>query len=78
MGPRDRSDVFVAIPPAPDPLWPALCLLAADLAVYVITIHDLTWHILTSADRLWMQLTPALLFAVFAAAAAATEPREAH
>ena len=59
----------------PVPIWPALCLLAADIAVYVITIHDLTWHILTSADRLWMQLTPALIFAVFAAAAAATEPR---
>ncbi|MFZ5830204.1 MAG: hypothetical protein ACOY3P_08950 [Planctomycetota bacterium] len=40
-------------------------MLAGYLMVYVVTPHDLAWHVNTSMDRLLVQLWPILLLAVF-------------
>jgi hypothetical protein len=42
-----------------------LSLLLADFAVYVITPYDLVWHLQTSLGRLFVQIWPCLLLAVF-------------
>jgi hypothetical protein len=42
-----------------------LALLLADFAVYIITPYDLAWHLQTSLGRLFAQLWPCLLLAVF-------------
>ncbi len=34
-------------------------------AIYIITPHDLRWHLATSLERLLLQLWPSLIFAVF-------------
>ncbi|CEK19417.1 hypothetical protein [Chthonomonas calidirosea] len=44
-----------------------LLLLTFDSGVYLITPHDLHWHIATSMDRLLLQVVPLLLLAAFAA-----------
>jgi hypothetical protein len=36
--------------------------------VYLITPHDLEWHIMTSLNRLLLQLWPAIIFIIFIAA----------
>jgi hypothetical protein len=43
-----------------------LALLLADFAVYIVTPYDLAWHLQTSLGRLFAQLWPCLLLAVFA------------
>ncbi|HLI49981.1 MAG TPA: hypothetical protein VKV18_15025 [Chthonomonas sp.] len=43
----------------------ALLLLAFDSGVYLITPHNLHWHIATSMDRLLLQVAPLLLLAAF-------------
>jgi hypothetical protein len=45
----------------------ALFLLIGYFAVYIITPNDLTWQLQTSLSRLYVQLWPILLLAVFAA-----------
>lgn len=40
-------------------------VLAGYLAVYLTTPHDVTWHMKTSADRLLMQVWPAMLLVLF-------------
>jgi hypothetical protein len=42
-------------------LWMVLLVGAGYVAVYVITPHDLEWHLRTSASRLWMHLWPLVL-----------------
>ena len=42
----------------------AITLLGYSL-VYIVTPHDLTWHINTSIDRLLFQLFPSMLFSYF-------------
>lgn len=42
-----------------------ISLLLGDFAVYVITPYDLVWHLQTSLGRLFVQLWPCLLLAVF-------------
>ncbi|HSH82308.1 MAG TPA: hypothetical protein VLA19_27590 [Herpetosiphonaceae bacterium] len=34
-------------------------------AIYIVTPHDLRWHLATSLERLLLQLWPSLIFAVF-------------
>ncbi|HEY3313269.1 MAG TPA: glycosyltransferase family 39 protein [Anaerolineales bacterium] len=41
---------------------------AGYFAIYVLTPHDLAWHILTSKERLMLQIFPASLFLFFYAA----------
>ena len=43
----------------------ALLLLAFDSGVYLITPHNLHWHIATSMDRLLLQVAPLLLLTAF-------------
>ena len=38
---------------------------AGYTAIYIITPHDLRWHLATSLERLMLQLWPSLIFAVF-------------
>ena len=38
---------------------------AAYYAVYLLTPHDLNWHLSTSIDRLTLQVWPGFLFALF-------------
>lgn len=45
-------------------IWALLLCAAAYLLVYLITPHNLGWHINTSADRLIFQLMPALLWII--------------
>jgi hypothetical protein len=40
-------------------------MFACDFFVYVVTPHDLPWHLKTSADRLLLQLLPSAMFVVF-------------
>jgi hypothetical protein len=44
-------------------------MLAAYFAVYVVTPHDLTWHVSTTLSRLLVQVVPLAVFAVLVAAA---------
>jgi hypothetical protein len=44
-------------------------MFAAYFAIYVITPHDLTWHVKTSMDRLVLQWWPSFLFLFFLVAA---------
>src|SRR5215468_4960994 len=50
------------------PLWllalPA-AMLAADCAVYLVTVSGLTWHLTTSNNRVIAQVWPALLLGFF-------------
>lgn len=41
-------------------------LMLAYFATYIITPYDLTWHLQSSLDRIFVQLWPCLLLAVFA------------
>jgi hypothetical protein len=43
-----------------------VALVLADFSVYIITPYDLAWHLQTSLGRLFAQLWPCLLLAVFA------------
>jgi hypothetical protein len=43
-------------------------LFVCDFCVYIITPHDLAWHLKTSADRLLLQLLPSAMFVVFVSA----------
>jgi len=45
-----------------------LMTLAGYFVVYLITPHNLDWHLLTSLNRLLLQLWPAMVFITFAAA----------
>ena len=45
----------------------ALLLAVGYFAVYIITPNDLTWQLQTSLSRLYVQLWPIFLLAVFAA-----------
>lgn len=48
-------------------LWALIFLqLAGYFAIYLITPHDLDWHLRTSLTRLLMQVFPLTLFALFA------------
>jgi hypothetical protein len=40
-------------------------MLAAYYVVYVITPHEVAWHVSTSADRLLVQLWPSVVVATF-------------
>ena len=60
--------------------WVVIVLtLAGYFFVFIITPHDLKWHLLTALNRLFLQLWPSAIFLVFMAArsyrpAAAEEP----
>lgn len=57
--------------------WVALIslgMLAADFAVYLVTTAELRWHLSTSANRLWLQMWPSLLLALFLASREAPAP----
>jgi hypothetical protein len=43
-----------------------VALVLADFSVYIVTPYDLAWHLQTSLGRLFAQLWPCLLLAVFA------------
>lgn len=46
--------------------WAVLAVVAAGFGlVYLTTPHDLTWHLSTSLSRLFVQLWPLFLFALF-------------
>ncbi len=45
-----------------------IAMLAAGFMVYLVTVADLRWHLSTSCNRLWLQMWPSLLFALFLAA----------
>jgi len=45
----------------------ALLLFLGYFAVYIITPNDLTWQLQTSLSRLYVQIWPIFLLAVFAA-----------
>ena len=40
-------------------------MLCGYFTVYLLTSHNLSWHLATSAQRLLLQLLPSFLFAVF-------------
>ncbi len=42
-----------------------LIMLAGYFAVYLVTPHDLRWHLFTSLNRLFMQVWPSLIFVCF-------------
>lgn len=42
-----------------------LIMLAGFFAVYLVTPHDLRWHLFTSLNRLFMQVWPCLIFVCF-------------
>lgn len=42
-----------------------LIMLAGFFGVYLVTPHDLRWHLFTSLNRLFMQIWPVLIFACF-------------
>lgn len=46
----------------------SLLMLAGYFGIYLITPHDLRWHLLTSLNRLFVQLWPAAIFLCFMAA----------
>lgn len=49
--------------PASTAAWVTLgCMLAGYYAIYLITPHDLAWHLFTTADRLLIHLWPSMLF----------------
>ncbi len=54
FAPQARSRVWMLLAPAG--------LLAADFAVYLITMSGLTWHLSTSNNRVIIQVWPALIF----------------
>jgi hypothetical protein len=43
-------------------------ILGSYFAVYLITPHDLDWHLMTSLNRLLLQLWPTIIFITFMAA----------
>ncbi|MBA4395765.1 MAG: hypothetical protein C0394_00020 [Syntrophus sp. (in: bacteria)] len=47
-----------------------LLMLAGYFGIYLITPHDLRWHLLTSLNRLFIQLWPAAIFLCFMVARA--------
>ncbi len=48
------------------PIWFSLKIaLVGIVAVYMLTPHDLSWHITHSADRLFFQYWPTFLFLIF-------------
>ncbi|HKE02000.1 MAG TPA: hypothetical protein VKE69_13375 [Planctomycetota bacterium] len=53
-------------------VWPALVLLLADYAIYVVTPAALHWHVATSATRLLVQALPTLVLGATTRLAAAT------
>ncbi len=49
--------------------WAVVALmLAGYFFVFILTPHDLKWHLLTALNRLFLQLWPAVIFLVFMAA----------
>jgi putative copper export protein len=42
-----------------------LLMLSGYFMVYIITPHDLNWHLNTSLERLFLQLLPSVIFIFF-------------
>jgi hypothetical protein len=42
-----------------------IVMLAGYFGIYLITPHDLRWHLLTSLNRLFIQLWPSAIFLCF-------------
>jgi hypothetical protein len=55
---QDRSALLMSV-------TVLLLMLAGYFGVYLITPHDLRWHLLTSLNRLFIQLWPAAIFLCF-------------
>jgi hypothetical protein len=49
------------------------CMLAGYYCIYLITPYDLTWHLRTSLNRLFIQLWPSVVFLFFVAIASPEE-----
>jgi hypothetical protein len=52
-------------------------MLAVYFAVYVVTPHDLTWHVSTTLDRLLVQIAPLAILTLLLVAASPDERRRA-
>ena len=59
FGSQARSRLWIFLAPAG--------LLAADFAIYLITMSGLTWHLTTSNNRVIVQVWPAFLLGFFLA-----------
>jgi len=57
----------LAGPAAPVALATAALILSGCLMVYVLTPHEIVWHIQTSMDRVLLQWWPLFIFSVFVA-----------
>jgi hypothetical protein len=63
------------LPPASRLILRALCWVAlGELCVYLLTPYDVRWHVQTSIDRLYFQLWPCALLALFLAFPAPPAP----
>jgi hypothetical protein len=59
-------------------LLSTLGMLAGYTVIYLLTPHDLRWHVTSSVDRLIVQVWPSLLFGLFISTQSLARPLEAR